>query len=219
MNSDDIGSIIDCVVSKESAINDVKNFFMSNKMEALSFLAGVASLAIALIAALLGNANTSYISLLAFYAFLVLYSLSSFISTIRFFVGATKETLMNINERYKSDYLVAQEISTFGDDSIDCVKILFEDRIRYLESRVGFLVGIVDKLGIVPAVLMIYLAYVKALGSKEMFNLSPLIIGIVSGVYLGAISARIVIDALRDKIAILELSKKISKKRKGFKLP
>ncbi|TOJ56606.1 hypothetical protein CGI36_24375, partial [Vibrio parahaemolyticus] len=86
-------------------------------------------------------------------------------------------------------------------------------------SRVGFLVGIVDKLGIVPAVLMIYLAYVKALGSKEMFNLSPLIIGIVSGVYLGAISARIVIDALRDKIAILELSKKISKKRKGFKLP
>ncbi|TOH98888.1 hypothetical protein CGI69_21935 [Vibrio parahaemolyticus] len=126
---------------------------------------------------------------------------------------------MNINERYQSDYLVAQEISTFGDDSIDCVKILFEDRIRYLESRVGFLVGIVDKLGIVPAVLMIYLAYVKALGSKEMFNLSPLIIGIVSGVYLGAISARIVIDALRDKIAILELSKKISKKRKGFKLP
>ncbi len=219
MNSDDIGAIIECFISKESALNDVKNFFIANKMEALSFLAGVVSLAIALIAALSGDATTSYISLFAFFAFLVLYSLSSFISTVRLFVGATKETLKDINERYRSDYIVAEEISTFGDDSIDCVKVLFEDRIRYLESRVGFLVGIVDKLGIVPAIIMLYLAYVKALGSEEIFNLSPLITGIVSGVYLGAITARIVIDALRDKIGILELSKKISQKRKGFKLP
>ncbi|WP_342652491.1 hypothetical protein NM449_14635 [Vibrio metschnikovii] len=219
MNSDDISSIIECFVSKESVLNDVKNFFIANKMEALSFLAGVVSLAIALIAALFGDATTSYISLFAFFAFLALYSLSSFISTVRFFVGATKETLKNINERYQSDYIAAEEISTFGDDSIDCVKVLFEDRIRYLESRVGFLVGIVDKLGIVPAVIMIYLASVKALGSEEIFNLSPLVIGLVSGIYLGAITARIVIDALRDKIAILELSKKISQKRKGFKLP
>ncbi|EPA8652074.1 hypothetical protein [Photobacterium damselae] len=219
MNSDDIGSIIECFISKESALNDVKNFFITNKMEALSFLAGVVSLVIALIAALSGNATTSYISLLAFFAFLVLYSLFSFISTVRFFVGATKETLKNINERYRSDYIVAEEISTFGDDSIDCVKVLFEERIRYLESRVGFLVGIVDKLGIVPAIIMIYLAYIKALGSEEIFNISPLITGIVSGVYLGAITARIIIDALRDKMGILELSKKISQKRKGFKLP
>ncbi|MBF4270345.1 hypothetical protein EAY71_26135, partial [Vibrio anguillarum] len=95
MNSDDIGSIIECFVSKESVLNDVKNFFIANKMEALSFLAGVVSLAIALIAALFGDATTSYISLFAFFTFLALYSLSSFISTVRFFVGATKETLKN----------------------------------------------------------------------------------------------------------------------------
>ncbi|MDF9390699.1 hypothetical protein EXZ60_18205 [Vibrio sp. 1151_11] len=62
MNSDDIGAIIECFISKESALNDVKNFFIANKMEALSFLAGVVSLAIALIAALLGDATTSYVS-------------------------------------------------------------------------------------------------------------------------------------------------------------
>ncbi|MEZ9243961.1 hypothetical protein AB4179_06920 [Vibrio lentus] len=219
MSSDDVGSIIECFISKESALNDVKNFFIANKMEALSFLAGVISLAIALIAAMLGEAATSYMSLFAFFAFLVLYSLSSFISTVRFFVGATKETLTNISQRYKQDYLVAEEISFFGDDSIDCVKALCEDRIRYLESRVGFLVGIVDKLGIVPAIIMIYLAYIKALGSEEIFKLSPLMTGIVSGVYLGAFTAHIVIDALRDKIGILELAKKISHTRKGFKLP
>lgn len=219
MNSDDIGSIIECFISKESALNDVKNFFIANKIEAFSFLAGVASLATALIAALSGEANISYISLFVFFAFLVLYSLSSLISIVSFFVGATKGTLKDINERYRSAYITAEEISTFGDDNIDCVKAIFEERIRFLESRVGFLVGVVDKLGIVPAIIMLYLAYVKTSGSEEIFNSSPLIIGFVSGVYLGAITARIVIDALRDKIGILELSKKISQKRKGFRLP
>jgi hypothetical protein len=81
------------------------------------------------------------------------------------------------------------------------------------------LVGFVDKLGIVPAVIMLYLAYVKAMNSQGELDLPPFAIGIVSGVYLGAISARIVIDSLRDKIAILEYSKEISKKRNRFKLP
>ncbi|TBT82696.1 hypothetical protein D5E71_24760 [Vibrio parahaemolyticus] len=81
MNSDDIGAIIECFISKESALNDVKNFFIANKMEALSFLAGVVSLAIALIAALLGDATTSYISLFAFFCI----SCTVFIVLIHFY--------------------------------------------------------------------------------------------------------------------------------------
>ncbi len=219
MNNHEVNSIIESFVSNESSIHDLKRFFMTNRLEALSFLAGVLSLVIAFGSAIFGTVTVSYISLFAFFGFLVLYCLSSFISTVQFFVGATKETLKSINDKYRLEYPIAEKISAFNNDSVDYVKTMFENRIRYLETRVGFLVGFVDKLGIVPATLMLYLAYVKALGTGDVLDLSPFVIGIVSGVYLGAITARIVIDSLRDKIAILEHSKIISRKRNSFKLP
>lgn len=219
MSKEEVSLIIESFISNESKLYDFKHLLVTNRLEALSFLAGVLSLIVAIFAAIVGNSEVSYLSLFAFFGFLVIYALSSFISTVKFFVSATHETLKSINEKHESEYPIATKISAFSTDSIDHVIALFEYRIRYLESRVGFLVGFVDKLGIVPAVIMLYLAYVKAVDSHSALDLPPFVIGIVSGVYLGAISARIVIDSLRDKIAILEYSKAISKKRNRFKLP
>jgi len=219
VNHHEVSSIINSFVSEESVVDNMKRFILENKVEAFSFFAGVIAVITALAAAFFSFSTVSYISLFAFFAFLVLYSLSSFISTLRFFIGATKETLLNIDNRYRADCHVAEGISSYSTDSIEQVKTLFVNRIIYLEARVGFVVGIVDKLGIVPAIIMIYLAYIRVSGGTEILDLSPFVIGIVSGVYLGAISARVIIDALRDKIAILELSLEISSKRKAFKLP
>ncbi len=52
-----------------------------------------------------------------------------------------------------------------------------------------------------------------------MFEFSPFSLGLIAGVYLAAIVARITIDALKDKIIVLDLAINLSKKRKAFKLP
>ncbi|MEZ9259953.1 hypothetical protein AB4125_20535 [Vibrio splendidus] len=218
MQSNEIRLIIESFVSNEGPLSGLKHFFMENKVQAVCFIAGAVSLIIAFSASLVENSTVTTVSALSFFAFLVIYSLSTFISTLRFFFGVTKETLINISQRYCNDYSLAKGISKYQDESIDRVIRLFEGRIRFLESRVGFLVGIVDKLGIVPAVIMIYLSYINTTNDTEMANLSPIIIGIISGVYLGAISARAIIDSLKDKIDILDMAKEISKNSKAFKL-
>ncbi|EQB0496124.1 hypothetical protein ACYAPA_003970 [Vibrio mimicus] len=218
MNSE-VNSILERFISRENSYANIKRFFIENKIEATSLLGAVIAVIVAFLGAIFSKSTVSFIAVLVFFAFLVVYSLSSFLSSFKFFVGATKETLLGIKARHQNDYLLAEEISFLKEESMEQVKCLLDAQIKYLECRVGFLVGVLDKLGIVPAIIMIYLAYVKTTGTTSMFEFSPFSLGLIAWVYLAAIVARITIDALKDKIIVLDLAINLSKKRKAFKLP
>ena len=219
MKREEVNEILECFISRENPINDLKRYLGESKLEVLSFGAASVTFILAVVSSIIvNNQIISYTLFFAFFSFLVIYAISSMVSNFRFLIGATKETMINIKSRFNDDLYVANEVSKYKVESIEHVSKLLEHRISFLNARVGFLVGIVDKLGIVPAIIMIYFAYIRTSGDMEVADLSPFVIGIVAGVYLGALTARVIIDSLKDKVAILTLASEISSS-KLLKLP
>ncbi len=80
-----------------------------------------------------------------------------------------------------------------------------ERRIAFLVDRIGFMVGAVDKLGLFPALFMLYFTYTKiAEHSVSMFQIAS--IAFICGLYIGVLLAKAVIDSFRHNIHLLELA-------------
>ncbi|HFC9449195.1 TPA: hypothetical protein AB5B05_003479, partial [Vibrio cholerae] len=89
MNSE-VNSILERFISRENSYANIKRFFIENKIEATSLLGAVIAVIVAFLGAIFSKSTVSFIAVLVFFAFLVVYSLSSFLSSFKFFVGATK---------------------------------------------------------------------------------------------------------------------------------
>ncbi|MDW1751177.1 hypothetical protein R7P07_22820 [Vibrio sp. Vb2133] len=203
-----VQNIIEILISRESAFSGLKKYIKEHKLEASLFSLILIMILATIISGYL-YPSVAYIFFMLIYIFIILYGLLSTATSAKFFVSATKWTMKSVKTRFSDNYTLAENLSRYDDKSLEHVITLFNDRIVFLQGRVGFLVGALDKLGVIPAVIMLYFSYAKVFTDKDVFEMPPLVLGIVSGVYIGAISARMVTDSLCEKIATLELARKI----------
>lgn len=215
---DKVIEIIGLFEKKETTLKNFMRFFWENRIQSIAFIVGGLSLGFALLLPLLGVEDKwAFLLYILFFVSLILYILSSIISSLKFVVGAQRETLVNIQKRFVVGYQDAEFLAKYDAEVLLQVKYLFKERIEFLRSRVGFLVGAIDKLGLIPALVALYISYSKFVEeNSEAVEWSPYILGFVSGIYIGALCARAITDSLNDKISVLDLSLKIKEQRREF---
>ncbi|MGL1958554.1 MAG: hypothetical protein OCD00_14705 [Colwellia sp.] len=79
-----------------------------------------------------------------------------------------------------------------------------------LEKRIGALVGSMDKLGLFPAIIALYIAYAKTFGTTSFAEIPYMLLGFIAGLYLAAFSAVNVIGRLRAYSFIIEIAEDLS---------
>ncbi|MEZ9627862.1 hypothetical protein [Aliivibrio fischeri] len=216
MNSD-VEKIIDIFIKDEPRFNNLQRYIWGKKAESIPFIVAIISLVIGLIASLLNYINEAFIAYIVCFLSLSLYSVSSALSTFLYIFGAKRQVLEEIKMCFKQDREIVKFLSIFQSSDLELVKSLFEKRVTFLVNRVGFLVGVIDKLGLVPALIMIYFSYAKLSSTSEGVFSQALFVGFIAGLYLGVLIAKSLIDSLRDKVSILELA--IKESRPTFELP
>ncbi len=191
-----------------------KSYISSNKLESISLICALLAFLFGVIFTSLGSyqleATCAYI---IFFGMLILYSLSSFLSTLKSIFDYKSEVLDVLKLQHNANSKQVIDLCGYSNSSLETVKGLFQSRMDFINKRIGFIVGAVDKLGIIPAILMMYFTYVKVSESTSGSNFQLIFVSFVSGVYLGAIIARVTIDFLEEKIAIIDGV--ITKNREG----
>lgn len=107
---------------------------------------------------------------------------------IDMFKDQSKEFLISLSEDSQAQLLLMQNISTFSQWDIDLAIQRMEFELQKIQSRTGFLVGAMDKLGIIPAIIALYISIEKILDQQMFGYLHLLAISFIIGIYLGVIA-------------------------------
>ncbi|WP_243375462.1 hypothetical protein [Geotalea sp. SG265] len=119
-----------------------------------------------------------------------------------------KSYLTQVKERISSEVCLLKKLEPYSIEAVDytCRRLIHEKKV--LEDRVGFIVGAMDKLGIIPAVILLYLTYAKNMDDPTLHKAPNEIIVFVGTIYFVAFVCKHVIDRLNSTIFILEEAKK-----------
>ncbi len=136
----------------------------------------------------------------------ILHGLSSVFTTFTAIYDYKNEALACLESQYDEDLKHIVVLSEYQVSSLERTQELFESQIDFINKRVGFIVGSIDKLGIIPAVFMMYVTYRDILVESSQSELHIMIASFVVGVYIGAIFSREKIDYLESRLNLIRLT-------------
>ncbi|ATI48423.1 hypothetical protein P3719_23475 [Vibrio parahaemolyticus] len=207
MNSD-VNEIIDMFIATEPKFGPLPKYFFESSLEKWSLLLSFLCLVVTFALLFFGQKEYAIYSVMLCYLFVVGYVLSTAIGALSFLFSAKRSALSAIKANSQSAFDLARDLAKFNVASLKHVKGLFEKRILFLSGRMSFLVGAMDKLGIFPALFMLYYTYTQ-LPKIESDTLNLVHIWAVSflgGLYIGTLLIKSIIDTLRNHINIIDLA-------------
>ncbi|MEZ8695294.1 hypothetical protein AB6D15_24090, partial [Vibrio splendidus] len=155
-----------------------------------------------------GAKEYSIYSLMLCYLFVAIYVLSNAIGAFSFLFTAKRSALNAIKVSSQSSVELAGELAKYNAVSLKYVKALFEKRILFLKGRTNFLIGAMDKLGIFPALFMLYYTYTQLpkIENDALDFVHILCVSFLGGVYIGTLLIKSITDTLQTHIDIIELA-------------
>lgn len=136
-------------------------------------------------------------------SFLV-FVLGSFITDIKFFLIPTKSYLQNLTKKLLAEEELINKLSRESVQDLEAAKQRLEFEKDRLSSRLGFLIGAVDTLGIAPAALALYIAYAKAVKEQLLPQSAEFFIAFLVGLYIGGFLVKHVTERFANMIFLLE---------------
>ncbi len=106
--------------------------------------------------------------------------------------------------------MLVQRLTSYDSWNLKQAKLRLEFEAERLEKRIGALVGSMDKLGLFPAIIALYIAYAKTFGTTSFAEIPYMLLGFIAGLYLAAFSAVNVIGRLRAYSFIIEIAEDLS---------
>jgi hypothetical protein len=141
------------------------------------------------------------------------YMLASFVTNLRFILSPVKSYITNLTKKLESEEIVLKRLINENVTDLEAVKIRLEFERNQLNLKVGFLLGAIDKLGIIPAALALYTVYAKAVNDKLLPKTLEIVFAFFVGLYLGTFVVKHVIDRFSHMIFIIEQAIKDSKRK------
>ena len=140
----------------------------------------------------------------------IVFSINNTIMQMKYVLSPAKEHLADLEARIEQEYALVQRLTSYDHWSLVQAKnrLLFE--AERLEKRIGALVGAMDKLGIFPAMIALYIAYSKTFGTTSFIDVPYILLGFIAGLYLAAFSAVNVIGRLRAYAFIIEIAEDLA---------
>lgn len=152
-------------------------------------------------------------------ASLLLYSVASFVGGMRHFLTPTKSYINDLVKRLEREEKVVAALANESPDVLEKVQRRLEFERSRLASRMGFLLGVVDKLGIIPAFITLYLAYAKVTSDPMLAHIPYPVLGFICGVYVGAFFNKYLSDRFEVMNLILGYAHEKAKQRQSLQKP
>ncbi|KPV91552.1 hypothetical protein AN395_01958 [Pseudoalteromonas sp. P1-30] len=136
-------------------------------------------------------------ALITAFILIIAYAFGQFIFNISSLKNPSKDVLVSIAESLDRQVLLTQRLGTYSSWNLHLAKSRVEYDIDRISTRLGFLVGAMDKLGLIPAAFGLYLVYAKTFGGPQLDSIPYPILGFLGGLYLGAFSAVAIISRFK----------------------
>lgn len=187
-------SIYSALVADDRALKLIYKLY-SNPFKRYTLIVGAASflLSVLFLQFKLSPATGICLIYLALLCLLV-YWASSIFGNIRYLLTPTKSYINDLIERlgYEENVVIALAHETPHALTIAQQRIEFEK--QYLISGIGFTVGIIDKLGIFPALISLYLTYAKANNDPALTKVPYLVFAFICSIYISAFIVKHIIN-------------------------
>lgn len=154
--------------------------------------------------------------LIAAFLSILLYSLSSFLGQGKFLLTPIKSYISDLSTKINSERDVVKNLSMYSSRSINSAKERLEHEKEQIEGRIGFLLGVMDKLGLAPALITLYIAYAKAMNDPQLANVPDFVLALLAGLYLGAFFAKAITAKFSLMSVLLKQSYDIAVEREKF---
>lgn len=149
----------------------------------------------------------------------LLYLLASSIGSIRYMLTPTKSYFNDLVQRIEREETVVAALANQSPEAIESTKHRLEFEKDRLASRIGFLLGVVNKLGIIPAFISLYLAYAKVTDDPLLEHVPYPVLGFICGIYVGAFFNKHLSDRFEVMILVLGLAHEKAKQRRTLQEP
>ncbi|ASK53399.1 hypothetical protein RHA02_003433 [Vibrio cholerae] len=204
--SSDVNEIIDLFITREARFRSWRIYLFESSFEKWSLLLAILSLVTAIILLFLGCKGYSIYFLILCYLFVFAYVLSTAVGAFTFIFSAKRSVLNAIKINNESSSGLVHELAKYKVESLKYVKCLFEKHIAFLTGRASFLVGAMDKLGVFPALFMLYYTYTQLPKiENNTLNLAQIwALSFLGGLYIGMLLIKSIIDTLQNYILRLE---------------
>ena len=136
-------------------------------------------------------------ALIAAFILIIAYACGQLIFNVSSLKSPSKNVLVNIAESLDRQVLLTQRLGTYSSWNLHLAKSRVEYDIDRISTRLGFLLGAMDKLGIIPAALGLYLVYAKTFSEAQLESIPYPVLGFLGGLYLGAFSAVSIISRFK----------------------
>lgn len=150
------------------------------------------------------------ITMIAALLMVIVFSVNNTIVQMKYVLSPAKEHLSDLSARAEQESILVQRLTMYDSWNLKQAKQRLQFEADRLESRIGALVGAMDKLGLFPAIIALYIAYSKTFGVDSFGDIPYLLLGFIAGLYLAAFSVVNVIGRLRAYSFIIEIAEGLS---------
>ena len=140
----------------------------------------------------------------------IVFSFNSSIVQMKYVLSASKEHLNDLSLRTEQEGRLIHRLTAYDSWSLSKAKDRLNFEADRLEKRISALVGAMDKLGLFPAVIALYIAYAKTFGPNSFNDIPYLLLSFIAGIYLAAFCAVNVIGKLRACAFIIGVAEDLS---------
>ncbi|MGB0942681.1 MAG: hypothetical protein ACPGUE_09780 [Marinomonas sp.] len=140
----------------------------------------------------------------------IVFSVNNTIVQMKYILSPAKEHLSDLSLRAEQESVLVQRLTVYDSWNLKQAKQRLQFEADRLEKRTGALVGAMDKLGLFPAIIALYIAYSKTFGVDSFTDIPYLPLGFIAGLYLAAFSAVNVIGRLRAYSFLIEIAEDLS---------
>ncbi|WEM43897.1 hypothetical protein PTW35_09015 [Photobacterium sp. DA100] len=188
-------------------VKDLAGYLYTNPVEKYSLRIAIilAGASLPLIYLNLSRETGGWLSLIAAAMFL-LYSISYFVWNLRYIALPTKSYFLDLQKRVSSEERIINALSLENRYQLSELYRRLKFERERLNARIGFLIGAIDKLGLLPAVIALYFTYVKAMNDKSLDTIPYPILSFIVGIYIGCIIVKKIIDRIDHMCLAVEVA-------------
>ena len=193
---------------KDDRLGSLVEYLYSNPIEKYSLRIGFLCVLAALLFIPFENYKIigGWLCLIAVVLF-ILYTLAAFLWNVRFIATPTKSYFADLTKRIESEEKLINELALENPHQLGELLTRLRFERERLASRIGFLVGAIDKLGIIPAVVALYLTYAKTLDDANLAKVPYPLLGFITGIYIGCFLVKHIIDRIEHICLAIENAK------------
>jgi len=196
----------------ETGKTTVLSLFYETQLQKILFILILISFSISTIFAFFESTKIySFLFAIILIILLVFFTIAYSITTLKFFYSPIREYVDVLKSRIYKENKLIEELSKKNINDLKIIKEWVEIEIGRIENHINFLVGAIEKLGVIPSVVTLYFAYERYITNKSTYTMY--LFFIITMVYIVVIIAKMITNWLSTVHRILLRAEEKSKMR------